>query len=188
MQKIDRTDQEIIGDYLDGDEKSLELLIERYLRPIYNFTYHICNNTEDAEDVTSEVFIKVWKNFKKYRPEQSFKVWIFSIARNTTVDWLRKRKNIAFSDFDTDNGENFIENTAIDNSPLPDELAILSENKIKIQENISNLSPIYQTILVMRYTEDFSFKEIGEILQKPIDTVKSQHRRALIELRKRIKV
>ncbi len=184
MQNLSITDNEIIDNYLNGDEESLKVLIDRYLNPIYNFTYRICNNTEIADDITQEVFVKVWKNLKKYNPEQSFKIWIFSIAKNTTIDWLRKRKNLVISDFDSDDGSNYLENTTSNNDPLPDELAILNENKKILSEKILKLSPIYQTILSLRYTEDFSFREISEILQKPIDTVKSHHRRALIELRK----
>lgn len=184
MQNDDRNDQEIITDYLNGDEESLKALVERYLRPVYNFSYRICNNTENAEDITAEVFVKIWKNLKKYRTEQSFKVWLFSIARNTTIDWLRKRKSLVFSDFDTQTGENLIENKLRDGEPLPDELLILEEDKKRLGELVAKLFPIYQTILTMRYTEEFTFKEISEILQKPINTVKSQHRRALIELRK----
>jgi RNA polymerase sigma-70 factor (ECF subfamily) len=71
-----------------------------------------------------------------------------------------------------------------DSAPLQDELAVLKEDKKILSENISKLSPIYQSILVLRYTEEFSFKEISEVLQKSINTVKSQHRRALIELKK----
>lgn len=184
MQNIDRDDKQIINDYLEGDEESLRILIDKYLRPVYNFTYHICNNTEDAEDITAEVFIKIWKNLKKYKPEQNFKVWLFAIVKNTTLDWLRKRKSLVFSDFETQDGENFIENMTPDSAPLQDELAVLKEDKIILSEKISRLSPIYQSILVLRYTEELSFKEIGEVLQKSINTVKSQHRRALMELRK----
>ena len=178
------SDQELVLDYINGDEQSLKNLIERYLSSIYNFVYHLCGNKQDAEDITQEVFVKVWKNIKKYKPEQNFKTWIFSVARNTAIDWLRKRKNLVFSDFETENGENVIENTISDDNHRTDELAILYENKKILYKAMEKLSPIHQSILIMRYNEEFTFKEIGEILDKPMDTVKSQHHRALLQLKK----
>ncbi len=178
------TDQELIQNYLGGDGASLETLVLRYFKSIYNFAYRLCGNAQDADDITAETFVKIWKNLKKYKPEQSFKTWIFAIARNTTIDWLRKRKDVVFSDFESSEGSNVLIDTMKDSSPLADEIAIATEEKKVLSEKVAKLSPVYQTVLVMRYNEEFTFREIGEILNKPIDTVKSWHRRALIELRK----
>ena len=181
---MEKTDQELVLNYISGDEGSLKILIERYIRPIYNFVYHLSRNVNDAEDITQETFVKVWKNLKKYNPKQSFKTWIFSIAKNTSIDWLRKKRNLVFSDFDTEDGNNYIENTTRDENALQDELAIIAEDKKFLSEALKKLSLIYQSILVLRYSEELTFKEIGDILGKSLDTVKSQHRRALIQLKK----
>ena len=86
------SDKQLIINYLKGDEKSLELLIQSYLKPIYSFVYRCTGNTQDAEDVTQEVFVKVWRNLKKFDQRKSFKTWIFAIAKNTAFDHLKKRK------------------------------------------------------------------------------------------------
>jgi len=180
----EKTDAELVSLYLnDEDPSALQTLISRYLKPVYNFVYHFVGNVHDAEDITQEVFVKVWKNLKKYRLEQSFKTWIFTIAKNTSIDWLRKVRHIAFSEFDSDGKENFIENTTADEEPLAEELAILDEDRKTVSRAMEKLGTADQIILVLRYSEDLTFKEIGEILKKPLDTVKSQHRRALTKLR-----
>ncbi len=178
-----RNDQGLVSDYLDGDEESLKLLISTHLPSVYNFTYGLCGNKQDAEDIAQETFLKVWKNLRKYKPEQGFKTWLFSIARNTTIDLMRKRKNFVFSDFEFEDGKNRVEYKLADENPLADELSIQKEDKKVLTEAMEKLSPAQKTTLIMYYTEELTFKEIGEVLEKPLDTVKSQHRRALIRLR-----
>jgi len=120
------TDQELIANYLNGDEKALEILVKRYLKPLYNFAYKYTNSAHDAEDATQESFVKVWKNIGKYDRAKSFKTWIFTIAKNTALDLLKKKRPLVFSDFENNAGENMLMETLRDLSPLQDEL---SKNK-----------------------------------------------------------
>ena len=90
-------DKKLIQQYLKGDSKSLDFLIAKYLKMIYSFVYKNVGSQSDAEDITQEVFVKVWKNLKKFDQKKSFKPWIFQIAKNTSIDFLRKRKTIPFS-------------------------------------------------------------------------------------------
>ncbi|MFA6919366.1 MAG: sigma-70 family RNA polymerase sigma factor, partial [Patescibacteria group bacterium] len=92
-------DEQLVQQYLSGDEKSLEVLIQKYLKPIYNFVYRYVGDMANAEDLTQEVFVKVWKNIKKFDRKKSFKTWIFCIAKNTAFDYLRKKKSIPLSNF-----------------------------------------------------------------------------------------
>ena len=108
------TDKQLVYNYINGDGKVLEKLISRYLKPVYNFVYRISNSQQDAEDITQETFIKVWQKIKKYNPDKNFKTWLFTIARNTAVDWLRKKRNLVFSDFENSQGENYLENALND--------------------------------------------------------------------------
>jgi RNA polymerase sigma-70 factor (ECF subfamily) len=176
-----KTDAQLVQDYLDGNEDSLNELVQNYVDPIYNFIYRLTLDKELSSDATQETFVKVWKNLKKYNSNKSFKVWIYSIARNTTIDWLRKRKNINFSQMDDE--ESDIEKNIPDTELLPDELSIIEENKSYVNEAVLKLSPKYQTVINLRYKEGLSFQEICEIIDKPENTVKSQHRRALAELK-----
>ena len=86
-----KSDNEIIIQYLNGDKDAFTEIVNRYLKLIYNFTYRLVGNEKVAEDISQEVFLKAWKNIKKFDLEKNFKTWIFSIAKNTAIDYLRKR-------------------------------------------------------------------------------------------------
>lgn len=103
---MERNDQQIIVDCLNGDEEAIALLVNRHLKAVFNFTYRLIGKPEDAEDIAQDTFLKMWRNLKKYRHSENFKTWLFTIARNTAIDWLRKKKSIVFSDFNDDDEEN----------------------------------------------------------------------------------
>lgn len=180
---MQRTDEQLIADHLGGDESALGELISANLKPVYNFVYRIVRNEKDAEDVAQETFVKVWRNIRKYRTGQSFKAWLFSIARNTAIDLMRKRKNPVFSDFENDEGENALAENLTDPDPLPDELAVKAEDKELLSRLLENLSGVHREILHLYYNEDLTFNEIAQVTGKSINTVKSRHRRALIALK-----
>ena len=177
------SDEQLISDYLAGNEQSLELLIKQYLRPIYSFVFRYVGNGQEAEDITQEVFVRVWRNLKKFDQNKSFKTWIFSIAKNASLDFLKKKKAIPFSEFDTEEGGNRITDTLVDPSPLPLELLEKAGMANMLNEAIEKLSPQYRMVLFLRYNDHFNFREIAESMGEPLHTVKSRHRRALIKLK-----
>lgn len=177
-------DKNLIQQYLKGDEKSLELLVKKYLKPIYSFTYKNVGNPAEAEDITQEVFVKVWKNIKKFDQNKNFKPWIFQIAKNTSIDFLRKKKTIPFSRFENEKGQNaLVENIAA--KPL-NLIENFSDRKV-LAAAMQSLSDKEQKIINLRHTEGMSFKEIAEVFQESINTVKSRYRRTLDVLRRNIK-
>lgn len=180
---MDKTDAKLIAEYLSGDGSAFKQLVERHLKHVYNFLYRLTGNAQDADDITQEVFLKVWKNLRKYKSDHSFKSWLFRIARNAAYDLLRKKKNMVFSDFENQDGENPLLDNITDLNPLPDELVAQAEKKDFVGSILQQLSPKYREVLLLHYNEHLTFEEIGQVLDKPIDTVKSQHRRALIVLR-----
>ena len=179
-----RTDEQLIVSYLKGEEKSLEILIKRYLKPIYSFVYRYIRDSQEAEDIAQEVFIKTWRNLKKFDKNRSFKTWIFSIAKNTSIDWLKKKKTIPFSNFENEAGENILTGTLTDLLPLPDELFERAGVAKMLDTVMNQLAPKYRMVLFLRYNDHFTFREIGETLGEPLNTIKSRHRRALIQLKK----
>jgi RNA polymerase sigma-70 factor, ECF subfamily len=181
---MNRSDEQLIADYLTGSEESLEILVHRYLKPIYSFIYRYVGNEQEAEDVAQETFVKVWRNLKKFDQQKSFKTWIFHIAKNTAFDYLKKKKAIPFSEFENEDGENLITETLADPSPLPSELLERAGMAQILNSAMERLSPKYRMVLFLRYNDHFTFREIAESLKEPLDTVKSRHRRALTMLKK----
>lgn len=177
-------DQILIKRYLQGDEKSLEVLILSYLKPIYSFIYRYAGNGQDAEDITQEVFVKVWRHFKRIDQSKSFKTWIFAIAKNTAIDFLKKKKTMPFSEFENEAGENTFTETLADSAPLPPELIERASLAKILDQTMAKLSPKYRMVLFLRYNDHFNFREIAESLNESLNTVKSRHRRALIMLKK----
>lgn len=180
-----KSDTQLIGDYLEGGgQKPLEILIKRHLKPVYNFVYRLVGDSKEAEDITQEVFIKVWRNLKKYDRERNFKTWLFAIARNTAIDWLKKKKSLPFSSFENEKGENFLLTGLASLDLLPDELFSRAESATKLVLATESLAPRYKTVLSLHYDSQFNFREIAEKLGESLNTVKSRHRRALLLLRK----
>ncbi len=180
---MDCSDEQLITDYLAGDEKSLEILIKRYLKPIYSFVYRYVGNGQEVEDITQEVFVKVWRNLKKFDKQKSFKTWIFSIAKNTSIDCLRKKKAVPFSNFENEAGENLLTKTLADPTLLPNEIFEQARIAEMLNAAMNQLTLKYRMVLFLRYNDHFTFREIAEVLGESLNTVKSRHRRALIQLK-----
>jgi len=180
---MEPTDAELIRATIKGDRRAFPALVERYTRDVYGFVFFMAKNSADAEDITQETFVKVWKNLKKFKPEQKFKSWLLAIARNTAIDYIRKRRHAVFSDFDDEEGDNAIADTLQDEGRLADEIAELAESAGHVAEAVKKLPDIYRLVVSLRYEGGMSFEEIAETLKKSVNTVKSQHRRALIALR-----
>jgi len=177
-------DKKFIQQYLKGDEKSLEFLIKRYLKPIYSFVYRNVGSQTDAEDITQEVFVKVWKNIRKFDQKKSFKPWVFQIAKNASIDFLRKKKAIPFSRFEDESGRNsLVDNTA---APALNLIERLSDKKT-LSAAMQSLTEKEQKIINLRHNEGLSFREIADRIDESINTVKSRYRRTLANLRKNIK-
>ncbi len=186
------SDTELVTKYLKGDGASLEFLIKRYLKPIYSFVYKYVGNAQDVEDITQEVFVKMWRNLKRpilglssgFNPDKgSFKTWIFQIAKNTAIDFLKKKKAIPFSAFENEGGENMLAETLVDLAPLPQELLEKAGMAQMLNSVMEKLSPKYRVVFSLRYNDHLTFREIAESLGGSLNTVKSRHRRALILLK-----
>jgi RNA polymerase sigma-70 factor (ECF subfamily) len=176
-------DKKLISDFLKGDESALSKLINKYLKPIYNFIYRFLNDAPTTDDLVQATFMKTWKNLKKFDRSKSFKTWIFTIARNTVYDYLRKKKTIPFSKFTDEEGNNKLENISEDEL-LPDEILIKKDIAKEVEEKLNDMPDLYRTILIMHYKDDFSLTEIAEVLNIPYNTVKSRYIRALKRLKK----
>lgn len=182
----DYTDEELVGRYISGDKKSLEFLISKYLKQIYNFSYGYVNNPQDAEDITQESFVKVWKNIRRFDRKKKFRTWIFEIAKNTSIDYCRKKKVIPFSRFENESGKNKLVDSLIDKS-IDDDFFETKDMKESMRSFIDKLPSKYKKVVILRLDNDYTFKEVSDILGEPLNTVKSIYRRAIIKLKKMYK-
>jgi RNA polymerase sigma-70 factor (ECF subfamily) len=182
------SDNELVKDYLAGDEKSLELLFERYFKIIYNFIYRLSGERDISSDITQETFVKAWRQLKKFDHNLNFKTWLFTIAKNTTFDWLKKKKPIVFSALVSFEDEgNYLENLVVDTEPWPDEIFAQKEIKIRLEKQLVKIPPLDQTIIFLHLQDGQTFEMVAEILDQPMNTIKSRYRRALVKLRELLK-
>lgn len=182
-----KTDEQLISDHDKGDTEAFAFLVERHLKQVFNFAYRLSGNSHDAEDITQESFLKAWRKLKQYQRNKNFKPWLFSIVHNSAIDMLRKKKDFVFSDFETDAGENPLIDSLADPDPLADELFAKVEDRKIVDNLFARLAPIYKEVLMLHYNNDFTFEEISQALGKPLHTVKSQHRRAIMKLKEILK-
>lgn len=183
---MEKTDSDIVNSYREGEESAFDLLIERYTRRIYAFAYRLSGDQNTAEDVVSETFIKVWKKLDSFDDKQSFASWIFTIARNTTFDMLRKKKDISFSRFLGQNLESDdadMNESVVDDTDLADIQFDKTISQKILLESLERLSFERRSIVLLHDVDGLTFDEIARVVKKPMNTVKSHYRRALIALR-----
>lgn len=171
-------DTQLIKNFIKGDRLSFDLLVRRHLQPTYSFVYRFIQDKQNAEDITQEVFVKLWKNARKFNPEKNFTTWLFSIAKNASLDFLKKKKIISFSHIE--------EEIIPDCAPLPDEIFKNAELSYKLNSILKKLPINHRMVVFLRYNDHFKFREIAEILGEPLNTVKNRHLRALKMLKKLI--
>lgn len=178
-------DTELIVEYLEGDDQAFEQLLKSYLSAVYNFIFQMTRDRAVAEDLTQETFIKAWKHLARFDQKKSFKTWLFTIAKNTTYDFFKKKKMIPFSYFEDEEGKNRLD-TVSEGTPLPDEVLAAAETSKELDHALQRIPQQYRELLLLAYREDFSLQEIAEILATPYNTIKSRHQRALKRLKQAI--
>jgi RNA polymerase sigma-70 factor (ECF subfamily) len=178
----EKDDKTIIFEYLKGDQKALEFLVKKYLNHIYSFIYKNVGDPEAAEDITQEVFVRVWKNIRKFDLNKDFKPWIFQIAKNASIDYLRKRKTIPFSRFENSQGQNMLTETLADNGPGMLERL---NTKTEFEKAIVGLSEKDKNLIQLRHSQGMSFKEIAQKMNSSINTIKSRYRRTIKNMQKK---
>jgi RNA polymerase sigma-70 factor (ECF subfamily) len=172
-------DYELVQKALQGDEKAFARLLSRYKDTIYFMLLKMLNNRSDAEDLTIEAFGKAFKNLHQYSPTYAFSTWLFKIASNNCIDFLRKRKGITVSIENEDEHSEMSEVARIKSKDLnPEEKLIRKQKAILLQKVVRRLKPHYQELVELRYFREMSYEEIAEELNLPLGTVKAQLFRA----------
>lgn len=166
-----------------GDKSGLKEIYEEYGKTIYHVVLQILHNPQDAEDVTSEFFIKLWNIADTYCFGGKHKRWLMTIARNMAIDYIRKnRKEMLTLDNDY-NDEDAIHNEIVDTVNTENEVV----EKLSIKDALQTLDESEREIVNMHLLAEMTFKDISEVLKKPLGTVSWKYRTALAKLRKTVK-
>ncbi len=164
---------------LTGEEKAFAKLMSRYKDAIYFMLLKMVNNKNDAEDLTIEAFGKAFKNLHQYSPNYAFSTWLFKIATNNCIDFLRKRRGVYVSiENNQENGENDAPIKLRSTEPDPEEKMIRIQKAILMRRIVHRLKPRYRILVELRYFREFSYEEIAKELNLPLGTVKAQLFRA----------
>lgn len=161
-----------------GDGKAFAALMNRYRDTIYYLHLKMVSNPSDAEDLTIEAFGKAFKSIDTYTPEFAFSTWLFKIATNNCIDFIRKKQMIPSPLDQLQNEEDDATASLQSDSPDPEEI-LINEQKIKIlREIVDQLKPLYRDLIELRYFREFSYEEIASELNLPVGTVKARLNRA----------
>ncbi|HQS05361.1 MAG: RNA polymerase subunit sigma-24 [Sphingobacteriales bacterium 17-39-43] len=163
----------------DGDQKAYAELMQRYKDSIYFMALKMVNHKDDAMDLTVETFGKAFENIEKYKPDFAFSTWLFRIATNNCIDFIRKKRlNVvslqSLSDEDKDEKQLQIASDALN----PEQTSIKKQESEKLKSIVEQLPQRYRTLIILRYYDEQSYEEIAQQLDLPLGTVKAQLFRA----------
>ncbi|HVN26663.1 MAG TPA: RNA polymerase sigma factor [Candidatus Paceibacterota bacterium] len=180
-------DAALVRSFLAGNDRGFSDLLDRHMPTVYRFAYRYLANVDDASDVTQETFIRAWKHLATFDQARSFRTWLLTIARNASLDFIKKKKPLLFSQLEAADADLDTALAPYVESPeLPDAMFDRMATARVLDQALLRLSAPYRIVLSLRYAEGFKFREIAEILGEPIDTVKSKHRRGLQQLKKHL--
>ncbi|MGB4399585.1 MAG: sigma-70 family RNA polymerase sigma factor [Daejeonella sp.] len=163
----------------DGDQKAYAELMQRYKDSIYFMALKMVNNKDDAMDLTVETFGKAFENLEKYKPDFAFSTWLFRIATNNCIDFIRKKRlNVVSLNSLTDQEGEERQFEVRSESLNPEESSIKKQENEKLKNIVEQLPARYRTLITLRYFEEQSYEEIAQQLDLPLGTVKAQLFRA----------
>ena len=182
------SDQQVVVYAQRGREDAYRELIARYERPVFSLIFRMVRDRETAEDLAQETFIKVLNNIDRYLPEFKFSSWLFKIANNITIDFLRRRQLDTISiegapDAVTAESKRATSIALASGRESPLQELESKELGEQIERAIGKLRPEYRACILLRHVEDYSYDEIAEIVKLPLGTVKTYIHRARAELR-----
>ena len=164
----------------DKDQRAYTELMGRYKDSVFYMLLKMVNNSDDAEDLTIETFGKAFKRLDQYTPQFAFSTWLFKIASNHSIDFIRKKRIRAISIdqvYSNEDGETYV--IPVKEESLDPEESMQKDERIqRMRDVVEKLKPRYKRLVELRYFEEKSYEEISEILELPLGTVKAQLFRA----------
>ena len=174
------SDNVLFQQALAGDQEAFEALFSRYQRSLFRLIYRYVGEYNEAHDVLQQVWLQLYLSLPKLYPNVQLKPWLFTVAHNRSLDVLRRRRFLSFSEVEKGNEEDetaFL-NTIPDTSLTPEELVEQRDLQQAIQRAIQTLPGTYRTVVLLYYREQMSYAEIGRVLKMPVSTVKTRFHRA----------
>lgn len=177
---------ELVKSILKGNTNDFAILVDTYEKMVYNLAYRIFLDKSDAEDMTQETFIKVYRNLSKCEGKQCIRTWVYTIAYNTCIDEVRKRKgkNNLSLDMEIDGDENSYSLEIASKEPTPESKLLEKEGLLELETAINQLNTNNKSLIYLRDVKGLSYIEISEIMNVNIGTVKSGINRARQNLKK----
>ncbi|RJX39199.1 RNA polymerase sigma factor SigW [Paenibacillus pinisoli] len=172
---------------LKGDQQAFAELVDLYQDKLFHMAYRMLNNRQEAEDVVQDTFLRVYKNLERFDETLKFSTWIYRIATNLCIDRLRKRKptyslDAESQEYDGLDGYSMIPS----DNRTPESELILSDTQRIIHQAMESLPPKYKSVMMLRYIQDLSLQEVGDILDMPVTTIKTRVHRGREFLRKKL--
>ena len=172
---------------LKGDQQAFAEIVALYQDKLYHMAFRMLGSRQEAEDVTQEAFLRVYRNLDRYDESMKFSTWIYRIATNLCIDRLRKRKQTYSLDAESSEHEGLDGYALIPGDDrTPESEMLLTETQRIVREAIETLPAKYKSVMVLRYLHDLSLQEIGEVLDMPVTTVKTRVHRGREFLRKKL--
>ena len=180
-------DAELIRKCLAGDQRACRDLVRRYQRPVFSVLLRVVRRAEDAEDLTQETFVRMFRALDRYDPERPFTAWLFTIATRIGIDHLRRRRIQTFSLTVSEPGSTEEHTLDVEDPGLkPDEVALHAEEQKWADDLIDSLPEHYRIVVLLRHQQELSYEEIAEALNLPLGTVKARIHRARALLKDRL--
>jgi len=178
------TDAELVASALRGSEDAFRDLVLRFERPIYALILRMVHDSQTAEDLAQEVFVKAYRHLASYDPRRKFASWLFKVAHNTTIDHLRRAQldTVPLAGEQSEEGGGLLAVLADDSTESPAAAAERRGMARALERAIARLRPDYREAVVLRYVEGLAYQEICEVLALPVGTVKTNLHRARKEL------
>lgn len=181
-------DSRLIKAALAGDQTSFRSLMKKYHDQVHSLLYRMVHDKDEVEDLTQEAFIKAFQSLRHFNEEFAFSTWLYKIATNNCIDYIRRKKLATFSidkPIESKDGEYSFE--IPDTTYQPDTELIAGQRTRVLEEAIQSLPEKYRIVILMRHTEDKDYQEIADELQLPLGTVKAHIFRARELLYKKLK-
>lgn len=176
-----------IKQVIKGDHEAFSMIVDIYKDKLFHLSYRMLGNRHEAEDIAQEAFVRAYVNIHSYDQTKKFSTWIYRIATNLCIDRIRKKKPDYFLDSEVAGTDGLTLYSQIATDEKGPEAAVESmEIQEVVQREILKLSDKYRVVIVLRYIDDLSIKEISELLNIPEGTVKTRIHRGREALRKQL--